>query len=209
MEDLAATPGLEWGVATRPLPGETVTGDLHVVQPYPGGVLVAAVDALGHGAEAAATARTAVDTLARHANLPIRTLVDRCHRDLIGTRGVVASIATFDIAQRTMTWLGVGDVEGVLVLADPLAVPRQTGLATRGGIIGGNLPSARPWVIPISAGDTLVFTTDGIRNGVTGGLALAGTPQQIAEAVLTRGFKGTDDALVLVARFTDEGGGAR
>jgi len=200
----AFTPAIDWGVASRALPGESATGDLHVVEPIAGGVLVGVLDALGHGGEAAATARIAAETLIRDARLPMQMLIEQCHKALIGTRGVVLSLAIFDVAQSTMTWLGVGDVEGVLVLADPEAVPKHTGLATRGGIVGATLPSARPWVIPVSAGDTLIFTTDGIRSGSTAGLTLGGTPQQIADLILSRGFKGTDDALVLVARFGDE-----
>lgn len=200
----ALIPAIDWGVASRALPGESATGDLHVVEAIEGRVLVGVLDALGHGEEAAATARIAAGSLIRDARLPMQMLIEACHKALIGTRGVVLSLAIFDVAQSTMAWLGIGDVEGVLVLADPEAVPKHTGLATRGGIVGLSLPSARPWVIPISAGDTLVFTTDGIRSGSTSGLTLAGTPQQIADLILTRGFKGTDDALVLVARFRDE-----
>jgi len=198
------TAGLEWGVASRALPGQTATGDLHVVQSVDGGVLVGVVDALGHGEDAEATARIAVETLCRHAGEPIPALIERCHRTLIGTRGIVVSVAFFDAVQRTMTWLGVGDVEGVLVLADPSSVPSRTGLASRGGIVGANLPPARPWVIPVSTGDTLIFTTDGIRGESTIGPVLHGTAQQIADLILSRGFKGTDDGLVLVARFRDE-----
>ncbi len=56
-------PLIEWGVAAQPLEGEAESGDLHVVQRFPKGVLVAAVDGLGHGPEAAAAARSAVATL--------------------------------------------------------------------------------------------------------------------------------------------------
>src|SRR5256885_16832155 len=60
-------PMIEWGVAAAPLAGETESGDLHLVKPVGRGMLVAAVDGLGHGAEAAAAARTAVATLDRPA----------------------------------------------------------------------------------------------------------------------------------------------
>ena len=52
---------IEWGVASRALPGETRSGDLHVVESFAGGALVAAVDGLGHGEEAA----DAADRVAR------------------------------------------------------------------------------------------------------------------------------------------------
>jgi negative regulator of sigma-B (phosphoserine phosphatase) len=199
----AATSRLEWGVASRPLPGEASSGDAHIVQASGEAIVVGVLDALGHGDEAAATARIATDTLSRYAGEPIVSLIQRCHHALIGTRGAVLSLASFDLAECSMTWLGVGDVEGLLVLADPGAVPAQVTLTTLGGIVGGRMPPTRPWVIPVSHGDTLIFTTDGIRNGVATGLYPTGSPQLIADHVLARGFKGTDDGLVLVARVRE------
>src|SRR2546430_400954 len=55
-----ATPVIDWGVAALALAGETESGDLHLVKRVGRGTLVAAVDGLGHGAEAAAAARAAV-----------------------------------------------------------------------------------------------------------------------------------------------------
>jgi hypothetical protein len=170
--------------------------------------MVGVLDALGHGDEAAATARIATDTLTRYADERIESLIQRCHHALIGTRGAVVSLASFDFVACTMTWLGVGDVEGHLVLADSSAVPAQATLTTLGGIVGGRMPPTRPWVIPVSNGDTLVFTTDGIRSGAAAGLYPSGSPQLIADHILARGFKGTDDALVLVARVRTSDGEA-
>ena len=44
---------IEWGVATRSRRGEAMNGDLGVVTVLPEGLLVAAIDGLGHGDEAA------------------------------------------------------------------------------------------------------------------------------------------------------------
>jgi hypothetical protein len=194
-----ATLPLEWGVAERALPGEAASGDSYVVESFSGSVLVGVVDALGHGEGAAATARVAAETLRMHASDPIQFLVKRCHDALLGTRGAVMSLAAFG-TDGMMTWLGVGDIEGVLVFADPSAVPTHVVLTTLGGTTGVRLPSIRPWVIPVSPGDTLIFTTDGIRSGLATSIAVPGTAQRLADQILARGFKGTDDALVLVAR---------
>jgi hypothetical protein len=103
--------GVEWAVATRSLPGETESGDLHLVAPFPGGVLLAAVDGLGHGPEAAAVARLAVATLEAHAGEPLARLLLRCHEALRGSRGAVMTVAMFREADRLLTWQGVGNVE--------------------------------------------------------------------------------------------------
>ena len=195
---------LDWAVATVPLRGQTESGDLHLVQAFGGGILVAVVDALGHGPEAAVAARLAVDCLRGHPHEPLPLLLQRCHEALIGSRGAVVSLAAFDFQRHSMTWLGVGDVEGVLMFADPTAKPARTSLITRGGIVGAKIPPSRPWVIPLSHGDTLIFATDGVRRDFAQAPTPTGEPQKIADSILARNNKGTDDALVLVARYVNE-----
>src|SRR5216684_973838 len=54
---VSRSPLIEWGVATLALPGEAQSGDRHLVKPVGSSVLVAVVDGLGHGAEAATAAQ--------------------------------------------------------------------------------------------------------------------------------------------------------
>ena len=203
-EASVSTPALiEWGVATLALPGEAQSGDWHLVKPVGTGVLVAVVDGLGHGAEAATAAQAAVAALERHATESPIVLIERCHRALQGTRGAVMSVAMFARRDRSMTWLGVGNVEGLLIYGDGAArsgSPRIS-LVTRGGIVGSELPRLHPVVLPIAPGDTLIFATDGIREGFAEGLPSEAAPQHLADQILARHGKGTDDALVLVARY--------
>ena len=194
---------IDWGVAAVALPGEAESGDLHLVRPVAGGVLVAVVDGLGHGAEAATAARLAVAALAPNAHESPLSLFERAHQALKGTRGVVMSLACFRHADPSLTWLGVGNVEGLLVHAVDAsrAARARKSLVARGGIVGSVLPRLRPEVLPLTAGDTLIFATDGIREGFVDGLPADATPQQQADHILARHRKGTDDALVLVARY--------
>src|SRR5438034_1086567 len=80
---------IEWGVASLALPGEAESGDRHLVKPVGTGVLVAVVDGLGHGAEAAAAAQAAVAALERHATESPVPLIERCNsapiRSSLGT----------------------------------------------------------------------------------------------------------------------------
>jgi len=194
---------IEWGVATLALPGETQSGDRHLVKPVGTDVLLAVVDGLGHGAEAASAAQAAVAALERHATESPAPLIERCHRALKGTRGAVMSVAVFTRSDRSMTWVGVGNVEGLLLYGDGAARSgsRRASLVTRGGIVGSELPRLHPVVLPFAPGDTLIFATDGIREGFAEGLPREATPQQLADQILARHGKGTDDALVLVARY--------
>jgi hypothetical protein len=199
-----AVPLIQYGVATLTLPGETESGDLHVVQPVSTGVLVGVVDGLGHGVEAATAARAAVATLREHAHEAVLPLLQRCHRALLGTRGVVMSLAFFQGGDGAMTWLGVGNVECVLLYTDRAARPARPArpsLVTRGGIVGLQLPELRAQVLSIAPGDTLIVATDGIKHGFADGLGTEVPPQQLADQILARSSKGSDDALVLVARY--------
>ena len=197
---------IDWGVATLTLPGERESGDLHLVKPVRAGVLVSVVDGLGHGVDAAAAARAAVAALNRHAQESVLLLLQRCHQALAGTRGVVVSIALFDRTDGSMTWLGVGNVEGVLLYADGGGRRGRERLVTRGGIVGSELPPLRAEVLAVAPGDTLVLATDGIQSGFADELTVDAPPQQLADQILARSGKSTDDALVLVARYVGDAG---
>jgi serine/threonine protein phosphatase PrpC len=192
---------LDWGVASLALAGQVESGDLHYVRPVGRGALVSVVDGLGHGAEAAVAARKAVAALERHAAESLLPLVERCHQALLGTRGVVMSVAFFDAVAASMTWVGVGNVEGVLFYGDRARRPPRVSLLTRGGVVGCELPRLRADVVEVAPGDTLILATDGIGRGFVDGLPVEGSPQQLADHILERFGKSTDDALVFVARY--------
>ena len=199
---------IDWGVATLTLAGERESGDLHLVKPIGAGVLVSVVDGLGHGVDAAAAARAAVAALNRHAQESVLLLLQRCHQALAGTRGVVVSVALFDRTDGSMTWLGVGNVEGVLLYADGGGRRGRERLVTRGGIVGSELPPLRAEVLAVAPGDTLILATDGVHSGFADDLTVDAPPQQLADQILERCGKSTDDALVLVARYVG-GAGAK
>ncbi len=103
-----------------------------------------------------------------------------------------------------MTWLGVGNVEGVLLYADGGGRRGRERLVTRGGIVGSELPPLRAEVLAVAPGDTLILATDGIQSGFADDLAVDAPPQQLADQILARSGKSTDDALVLVARYVGD-----
>lgn len=192
---------LEWGVAVAPLDGASACGDIHLVREFPGGALVAVVDALGHGPEAERAAREAVEILAPVAHEPIADLLDRCHRSRQGRRGVVMSLASFDGMAHVMTWTGVGNVEGVLLRENQAKGSWRRTLLTHGGIVGGDLPAVRPQAQSLATGDLLIFATDGVRRDFADELDHLRPARDLAAELLARHGKGTDDALILVARY--------
>lgn len=192
---------IEWGAAALTLPGQSRSGDRQVMMHFPGGVLVAVVDGLGHGELAAVAAETAVEVLERYAQESVVALMQRCHERLRQTRGAVMSLASFREADSTMTWVGVGNVVGVLLRGDPNAVPRQEFLSLRGGVVGDQLPRLDASVISVTCGDTLILASDGVHSDFAKGLRLGESPQRSADRILAEFARRTDDAVVLVARY--------
>jgi len=193
---------VEYGLARHVLPGQGESGDLHLVCCNKDGVLIAAIDGLGHGEEAANASKTAAAILRNSADEPVISLVERCHESLRGTRGAVMSVAFISPEQNMMTWLGVGNVQGVLMRALTERGNGQESLLLRGGVVGSQLPSLQATVLPISRGDTVIFATDGIRTDFSSSLSSRENPQRAADRILNQYLNGNDDALVLVARLT-------
>lgn len=206
MANLSATPTLQVGVAAAPLPGQTESGDQFLVEPFPDGALVAVVDALGHGRRASQIAAQAIDTLAYHARDSVTALVQRCHELLRDRHGATMSLASFDWRSHRMSWLGIGNVAGVIVPHAIVSWVPVRRLLVRGGVVGGDLPDLRPSTIDLIPGDMLIVTTDGVHEEFADELPADLKPQPLAEHVFARYAKSSDDALVLVVRYSINAG---
>jgi negative regulator of sigma-B (phosphoserine phosphatase) len=194
-------PLVEYGVAKFVLPGQGESGDQHLVCCNHTGILIAAIDGIGHGEEAANASNVAVSILKAGADEPVISLLKSCHEGLRWTRGVVLSLASIDPEHGLMTWAGVGNVQGALMRAGAQKGSVQEVLLLRGGVVGSQLPALQAAVLPVAKGDTLVFVTDGIRGEFAEDLSALESPQRAAERILERHCRGNDDALVLVVRL--------
>ncbi len=120
------------------------------------------------------------------------------------------SFASFQAVDSTMTWLGVGNIEGVLLRRRYNAQTREREtLVQMPGVLGDRLPRLIPSVLKVSPGDILILATDGVRVAFAEGASLRESPQHIADSILARYAKGTDDALVVVARYGYDQGEAK
>jgi hypothetical protein len=133
-------------------------------------------------------------------NEPIISLVEQCHETLRSTRGVVMSLASLDLQHGMVTWLGVGNIPGVLMRAAAKKGSVQEMLLLRAGVVGSQLPPLQAAVLPIARGDVLFFATDGIRGSFVESLTARENPQRAANRILENYRTGNDDALVLVVR---------
>jgi len=194
---------VDFGIASF-VPGEQVeSGDLSLVHCTANRALIAAIDGIGHGKIAAHAARTAAKTLeSADDSLSLIELVQKCHEALRATRGVVLSIASIDFRRNLLTWIGVGNVQGVLMRCSDNGRAASEALLLRPGVVGSQLPNLQAATLLISPGDTLAFATDGIGSDFSNDLFSYESPQRSADRVLSKHCKGNDDALIFVARFT-------
>jgi phosphoserine phosphatase RsbX len=192
---------LERGVAGVTHVGEGRSGDLALFAASRRGGLVAVIDGLGHGDAAADAAEAAAETLRTNVELPAQALLERCDEALRQTRGAVMTLAWFDLEARSMAWTGVGNVEARFVRAGDRGDARHASPVVLGGVVGFNLPQVRLGSIPLEPGDAVVLATDGVRADFSQSLESGISAQDLAERVLERHGKGSDDALAAVVRY--------
>jgi hypothetical protein len=184
--------------------GQTVSGDCYLVKTTASGALAMVADGLGHGEPAARASDAVVEVINSVAadDLDLVSYVRRCHERLVGdSHGVVMSMASFDEEAGLMTWLGIGNVAGVLFHTRPGGGPAREFLIQRRGVVGSILPTLTPFTVPVVAGDVLVLATDGVRQGFAQSVRPTEPPHRIAKHILEQYALPTDDALVLVVRY--------
>lgn len=199
---------IEWAGKARPRPGENVCGDRLVAVDVDGiGALIAVLDGLGHGVEAAEAAKRGVDVLRADRAEPLDVLVQRCHRALSGTRGAAMTLARIDFRADTLSWVGIGNVAADLVAKHPAGVEVRSSARLTGGIVGYRIPDTlSPQEVPIRPGDLLVIASDGIVEDHLDDIDFAAPSLAIADRILRTHSKDNDDALVLAARHRGASG---
>lgn len=181
----------------RTCSGETLSGDAALVREVEDVVLLAIVDALGHGADAHAVARRAVEILRRDDFQDLAGAVRRLHEGLRGSLGAAAGLCRVNLQTGDARWLAVGNV--TLWTFGPL----ETRLAGRDGLLGHVLPTLQEQSLRLPPGGLLVLATDGVREalgaadlrGVLGDSAI-----HVARGLIERFGREHDDATVAVLR---------
>ncbi|BBW99409.1 stage II sporulation protein M [Mycolicibacterium moriokaense] len=193
---------IEWAAVRRPHPGEDVCGD-HPIAVDVGGAaaLFGVIDGLGHGEGAAKAAQRAAEVVDEHRSEPLDAVMERCHLALTETRGVAMTLARMDFDTGTMSWIGVGNVAADVVAKHPTGVEVRSSALLAGGIIGYRMPPTLPsHQVPITPGDLLVISSDGIAQHHLDSIDFAANALTIAEELVDRYGRENDDALVLTAR---------
>jgi phosphoserine phosphatase RsbX len=181
---------------SRPKPGEHENGDAVLVRTSGERMLLAVVDALGHGASAAATSRVALGFLEEvPLRFDVRELLGGLHRALHGTRGVAAFLALHE--RTTLQYGGVGNVEA-------RATGVRLGVVNVPGVLGHRAPRLRMDTLELAADSRLVVYTDGIQSRFSLRDHEDLEPEDLCRHLISDHARPSDDASVLVADLVPE-----
>lgn len=192
---------IESGVYVRPCDGETLSGDVVLVQSQGDSVLAAVIDALGHGPDAhriGVQLGAALSEWLPSADPPKpEGVLTVLHESARGTRGAAAAVAWLDTATLEGWVAGVGNVRCRLFGA----VTRTVEFGE--GVLGQRVRSPRPVAFALRPTDVVILFSD----GVAGRFRLEDYPSlgldpapAIAFNVVRRFGKSADDASCAVIR---------
>jgi hypothetical protein len=117
------------------------------------------------------------------------------------TRGAAITLARVDLDADAISWIGIGNVTAMLVAKGPRGVHVRASALLTGGIVGYRMPETLlTQNISVSPGDLLVIASDGIAEDHLDSIDFAAPATAIAETILHKHGKDSDDALVLAAR---------
>jgi hypothetical protein len=199
-EGNAARPNV--GVICVAVAGETACGDAWIVEQIPNGTLIALVDGLGHGPDAAIAADTAISVIQRRKTSSLTDILQATHLALRSTRGAAVQLAIADVGSQTVRSVGVGNIATSAVThSGTRSIPSQP------GIVGMQMPHLREVSIPWSSDSLLVMHSDGVsarwKLDSLPGLRLR--DPALSAAVLYREFsRARDDATIVTFRETGD-----
>ena len=193
---------IDWQVKAMSIPGETLCGDQHAVVMGAMGGIVAAIDGSGHGADAALAGTMAAASIEANRNEgSLVSIVRKCHDQLQQTRGAALSLAMFENDSPTLTWIGVGNVTGVVLHDKTESGPRMETLLLRAGVVGKQLPPLMTATVTLGRGDLLLFATDGIDRNFSQAINVKAPLEKVIQDTIGGYRTGSDDALILAARY--------
>ncbi|BCJ43800.1 transcriptional regulator [Actinoplanes ianthinogenes] len=194
-------PAAPWAAGlTRPITGETVSGDAVAARVADGRRQLLVCDGLGHGGLAAAASREAVRVFRQTAAGSPAAVVEALHRSLGHTRGAALAVAELDPEAGLVRYAGLGNIAGTVFGPDG----SRRGMISIPGIAGHQRRQVREYDYPLRPGAVVVMHSDGVVdrwNPTEYPGLLTRSPEVIAGTVLRDAGTRRDDAGVLVARL--------
>lgn len=111
------------------------------------------------------------------------------------------TLARINFEAGQLCWTGVGNVTANLVAKAASGIHVRSSARLAAGIVGYRIPEISPaQVIPIRIGDLLIMASDGIAEDHLDHIDFAASATVIADQILGKHAKESDDAMVLAAR---------
>jgi negative regulator of sigma-B (phosphoserine phosphatase) len=192
---------LTYGVVSKPLEGEIENGDQWLIKESSNSVLIAIVDGLGHGKDAAFAAKKALTALDNiyTSDATLLDLMNYCHAELQGSRGVVMTLIKIQ-ENYEVTWLGVGNIIG-FHWTNRNSTLKKEELFPQSGVVGYQMPSLKTGYFKAGPQATLILATDGLNYDFTNEIPTNRSSQQIADELFKKYHNIHDDATILVIRW--------
>ena len=177
---------------SMPKAGEISNGDgAFVRSDERGRLLLALIDGLGHGPEAAKVTKSAIERLgAIDLGTNLLQIMEDVHHHLRGGRGAAGTVCV--VRDGRIAACGVGNVE---LRSAETAIP----FVFSPGILGVRVQKFRVCEAVLRGGTRLVLFSDGISPRVRLESVRALPPQDACAAIIEKHRKPEDDATVLVA----------
>jgi anti-sigma regulatory factor (Ser/Thr protein kinase) len=196
--ELPAKPGIRIRSFNVPKPGETVSGDGHLVKHGKDGVRIFVADGLGHGPAAHEAAAAGLQAFqSTHTESPVEML-RYVHEQVRKTRGMVGTIASYNKTNNEWSFCGIGNISN-----RTYAGLEFKNYMSYNGIIGLNIPgSMKDARIPGEKNQHLILCSDGIRTrwDLTKYPSVFKHDTIILAACLYKDFsRRTDDTSILIA----------
>lgn len=182
-------------------PREVVCGDGYRVKATGSDVSILFGDGLGHGPKAKEAMDRASDFFLASATSDPVEIIQLMHENIRRTRGLVATVAIFDLASNDWKVCGVGNI-----LTKVYSGIQFRDYVPYNGTIGMNLPSSMSAsVLAAEANQYLIMSSDGIQSrwDINRYPSIRRYDNIVLAAAIYKDFtRGNDDASVFIAKVT-------
>ena len=187
-----------FSVRTQPHIGEHAIGDCGLAVETQGGLLLAMIDASGHGKRASVVADNLAATLRANASADLVAVMQHLFGAAQGTAGAAVGLAFVEPNLNQFRYMGIGNTR-----CAKLGKLSWRGVS-RDGVVGGRWPTPYEQTAPLETDDCLILWTDGIaENAIDNlrGTAAMRSATDIAGRLVRESARPYDDAGCVVMKW--------
>ena len=195
--------GVDTYMINRPMFGQTVSGDVGIIEALDGKLFIGLIDVAGHGKEAHELAISCKEFIqGRFGKMDLSKLMGELHQHIRRSRGAAVSLCELAPTTGELEYVGIGNIYARTFGASGCS------LASRSGLVGQAIPRPLEVQRTLGDGECLVLCSDGVSTHFLNSLPLEffeADLKTIATQLVSRYGKDSDDASCIVVR---NGGGS-